>query len=91
MVVYVRSFYQKITEENIESPSVYSEVWTYLWHIYGNQINDDGSGSCFRGKNGESAILTDKSHSNDLVHEIVLVNPSEGVVDGLEKVLRQEE
>jgi hypothetical protein len=85
MTVRVISFHDERTDPEGPTP-LYSQVWGYLQRNYGNQINKDGKGSCFRGENGETAVLTDNS-SRSNVHEVVLINVPSNIASGVEAIV----
>ncbi|MFA5258898.1 MAG: hypothetical protein WC979_05015 [Candidatus Pacearchaeota archaeon] len=85
MTVTVISFYDEIKDpESLNS--TYSRVWGTLQKQYGHPINKDGNGSCFRGNDGQTAVLTDNSLSSS-IHELILIDVSKTVVEGLEKII----
>jgi hypothetical protein len=92
MAVQIVSFYdEKKYDPDGPRPNpnqpLYGRVWDYLHNQLGLPIKADTHGSCFRGKNGETAILTDDS-TNSPIHEVVLVNVSSEIIAGLEKIMK---
>ncbi|MDD5191652.1 MAG: hypothetical protein PHH54_01975 [Candidatus Nanoarchaeia archaeon] len=87
MTVYVINFYDDT--KNVEVPGVYSNIWEYLHKQYDNPVYADGSGSCFRGKNGETAVLTDNSTTSK-THQLVLIDTPSDVLRGLEEIVKNE-
>jgi len=85
MAVQVMSFYDK-NPDMISQRSIYSDVWDILNQQYGNPIAPDGNGSVFRGGNGETAVLVDRSTTTDL-HELVLIDVPLEVRKRLEELL----
>jgi len=90
MTAYTISFYEKIKLEELEVENTYSKVWSVLQEAYGNPINKDGKGSCFRGKNGETAVLTDRGRESE-IHEIVLVDVPTDIAKQLEGIVNNKD
>ena len=86
MTVKIIGFCDRPSEDlNLEP--IYSKIWSYLNKQYGNQINQDGNGSCFRSNDGQTVVLTDNSLKSQ-VHQLVLIDVSAEVSEGLEEILK---
>jgi len=75
----------------VEPVPTYSQVHDYLHNLYGEQINKDGKGACFRGLKGETAVLTDNSLERGESHEVVLIDMPLKVVLDLEKIIERKD
>jgi len=85
MAVQVMSFYDKNSNPgSIES--IYTGIYCKLQVQYGQPINHDDNGAVFRGKNGETAVLMDRSITTD-IHELVLIDVPRDIRNGLEEFL----
>jgi hypothetical protein len=85
MAVTVISFYDE-GKDSESLNSIYSRIWDTLQKQYGHPINLDGNGSCFRSHDGQTAVLTDNS-LNSPVHELILIDVPNTIVEGLEKIM----
>ena len=89
MATYQISFTSPVRDDDDQGRGPepkYSAVWSFLHNYYGNPAFADGKGSCFRGKKGETAVLTDNSLENG-IHELVLVNVPLSTIRDLEQAL----
>jgi hypothetical protein len=68
--------------------AAYSKIWEHLRNSYGQPINTDGIGACFRGPKGETAVLVDNSQDKDY-DEIVLIKMPIEVASTLEKIIQE--
>jgi hypothetical protein len=78
---------EKIDDKDYNTTPLYSRVWSTLQRYYGKPINKDGNGSCFRGTEGDTAVLTDSL--TDKIHRLVLVDVSLPIVAELEELVNK--